>query len=302
MNKTNVLEHLNYINSHNGMPQEAILEINSLVERIYADNDFAATCEAIASRIFANDNCEDEINELSNKYGIYPNMLKLVICQLCSIEKKRVCKEAGLSEAHFLEQMLDMAIWTKTNYELNGKWGLAEYGWNLSTIRGGITRLGRMQCENPHVLKEDLGITLGGIELKAGMTVVGLHIPEGDSLTREKRLDSYKRIYEYHKLQGMCIFDCHSWLFHPLNEEMLPANSNILDFMRDFHMIKFEENGTGDMWRVFGRHWQTAKNNYDLLPLDTGLRRAYADLLKSGKKPAAGHGVFVFDGENIYNK
>ncbi|MBE5818080.1 MAG: hypothetical protein E7312_03390 [Clostridiales bacterium] len=302
MNKTDVLDHLNYINSHNGMPKDAIVEINSLVERIYSDNDFTVACEAIVARIFENDNCEDRINELSKQYDVYPNMLKLVICQLCSIEKKRICEQAGLSEEHFLEQMLDMAVWTKTNYELNGKWGLAEYGWNLSTIRGGITRLGRLQCENPHVIKADMGITLGGIEIKAGMTAVGIHIPEGDSLTREKRLDSYKRIYEYHKLQGPCIFECESWLFHPLNEQMLPATSNILDFMRDFYIVEFAETGTGDMWRVFGRHWQTAKNNYDLLPRDTGLRRAYADLLKSGKKPAAGHGVFIYDGENFYNK
>ena len=57
MNKTDVLEHLNYINSHNGMPQEAILEINSLVERIYDDIDFTVACESIVARIFENDNC-----------------------------------------------------------------------------------------------------------------------------------------------------------------------------------------------------------------------------------------------------
>lgn len=302
MTKIEVLEHINYINAHNDMPKEAQEKINELVEIIYNDESFASECERFIPIIFSGEDCKEESTALAEKYGVYDNLLRLVICQMCSMQTKKNILEKGLSEDHFLQQTLDMAIWTKTHYELNGKWGLSEYGWNLASIRGGIIRLGRMQCENPGKLNEDLGVTIAGIELKKGMTRVGLHIPEGDSLTKEKRLDSYRRIYEYHKLQGMCIFDCHSWLFHPLNEEILPANSNILDFMRDFKMIEFEENEYGDMWRVFGKHWALANRNFDLLPQDTGLRRAYANLLKSGKKPAIGKGVLLFDGEKIYNE
>ena len=94
------------------------------------------------------------------------------------------------------------------------------------------------------------------------------------------------------------MFVCESWLLYPKHKDFLPATSNIVSFVEDFNILKMRE-GNGEMHRVFGSAWPPADNNYDLLPQDTSVRRAFVNRFKSGETAGGGFGVFIFDGENI---
>lgn len=131
--------------------------------------------------------------------------------------------------------------------------------------------------------------------------VYNMHIPSsGVPLSKEIRLDSYKRAYSFYQnnLQGRPMFIvCNSWLLYPKHRDFLPPDSNILDFMGDFDIIHSEEFLEFDnAWRIFGKHGTLPPNQW---PQETSLQKAYKKRILEGKKVGNGYGIIVFDGEKI---
>jgi hypothetical protein len=71
---------------------------------------------------------------------------------------------------------------------------------------------------------------------------------------------------------------------------MLSHTSNVYRFMKRFDIVT---SGTSpareDLWRLF----DTDEKEWDKLPADTSLRRAYVEHLKQGGAVGWGHGVFI---------
>lgn len=122
--------------------------------------------------------------------------------------------------------------------------------------------------------------------VRNGQPIVQVHVPDGADLSRASLDNAYDRAVE---LFGTELFLADSWLLYPEHEHMLPADSAIRGFMRDYHV--FHVDTTCDyegLWRVFGKKadYRTA-----VLPTDTTLQRAYATRVAEGLPIGSGVGV-----------
>ena len=130
--------------------------------------------------------------------------------------------------------------------------------------------------------------------------MLNIHIPSnGQSLSDEVRLDSYKRAKEFFfpDAKGPIPFICSSWLLWPEYEGCLPKGSNIVRFRHDFTIVDAKaDEDFSDGWRIFGA---AAKKEVSEWPRDTSLRRALAEFTENGGRHGSGYGLFFFDGEKI---
>ena len=291
------MDYLQYLNELISMPEEASELIYEVYENFFTSETFYAEYQKLHDEFFAGENILDKIKELAVRFETEESLLILVFAEMLSITTKSIYKEKNISEEIFYESMLDIPIWAKVCKRDYGIWGLKEiaFNWFTMQLRTTMFRLGRLQF---HIItfKYD-SYNYAGYTVNKDDEIINIHIPEGDALTYDKRIDSYKKAY---KFLGKNVFVCDTWLFYPKHREFLPPNSNILSFMDDFDIIdSSESDDLGNMWRIYGRRDTYIPSE---LPRDTGLQRAYADWLAKGGKTGSGYGIFFFDGENIIKK
>jgi hypothetical protein len=122
------------------------------------------------------------------------------------------------------------------------------------------------------------------LALQAGDTILELHIPRSDPFTLEVCRDSFRQAFAFFKEQApgnpfkaAC---CHTWFFTPQLQQILPPESNIVRFQREFYL--YPVRGTASfLWNfVFGEKYPSLAS----APRDTSLRRAVLDWLESGQE------------------
>jgi hypothetical protein len=119
--------------------------------------------------------------------------------------------------------------------------------------------------------------------LQEGDTVLDLHIPRKDPLTAETCGSSYRQALEFFpRIFPECPWKalyCHTWFFTPQLQSLLPPDSSIVRFQREFHLYPFP-GSIGFLWSfVFGeKHPDPAT-----APRDTSLRRAVLDWIGQGR-------------------
>ena len=126
--------------------------------------------------------------------------------------------------------------------------------------------------------------------LKRGDTVLDLHIPRGKTFTEDEIRDSFRQAREffarYFPLRPYQAAHCHTWFFTPQLQTLLPPESSIVRFQREFYLYP-HPGGPGFLWRfVFGGKYPDRAT----APRDTALRRAVLDWL------AAGHELYDLGG------
>ena len=250
--------------------------------------------EKIRIAFFRGEDTNPEIETLAERLGCEKYGMFLTVYLLLSETTREIYRERGIDEAIFYDTMTDIPIWVNVSFRDYGIWGLREYGWIAGQLRARLFRLGRLQFERIEY-RFAQPYTRAGRTIQNGDPIINMHIPEGDSITLDKRLDSYRRAYRFFNLEW---FTCGSWLLYPAHYDFLPKNSNIRSFMDDFDIISsHEEHSPGNLWRIFNRR----NDNYppEALPRDTALRRAYADHWAQYGTTGEGVGIFLFDGENI---
>lgn len=216
------------------------------------------------------------------------------------------CGEA-LHEEYISEEIPDEIYWDTIYdlkyklmecYQVHGIWGTFVRSWYPGFYQMTRFALGRMQYEYADFKLDEYEVD--GNIVKKGDRVINMHIPSSGSFSEEKRLDSYKRAFEFFKedFGGKPIpMVCDSWLLYPEHREFLPEHLNIRSFMEDFTYIEgATEDKFENAWRVFGKDSAKAP---DELPQETSLQKAYAGHLIAGGKTGSGYGVFFFDGEKI---
>lgn len=118
--------------------------------------------------------------------------------------------------------------------------------------------------------------------LKQGDSVLELHIPRADHLlmadckvSYRDALVFYRRYFHAVNIAGLV---CHTWLFTPQLQEMLPQQSNIVQFQREFYLLPH----AGDyhfMWNfVFD---ETV--SLEQAPSDSFLRRKLISYMKNDR-------------------
>ncbi len=284
-------EYVKWLNTEIGMPDEAAKICEEYFDKILGDAEFPA----LRDKFFAGDDITAEKTAMAERLGLHIHTYDMVLSEVLTLRMKEIYAERGYPDEIFRDSVRDLAIWTKVCMRDDKIVGNSHFGWCSHQLRCNMFRIGRMQFHLIKYAGEEYSV--GNYSVKPGDTVVNMHIPEGDSLTWEKRIDSYRRAYKF--FEGKYnTFTCSSYLFYKGHYDILPKNSNILAFMGDFHLYNFtEELDEHNLWRIFDK-----RESYDpkTLPRDTGLRRAYAEHIeKNGPLFGGASGVFFFDGENI---
>jgi hypothetical protein len=120
--------------------------------------------------------------------------------------------------------------------------------------------------------------------LRKGDPVLDVHIPRYAPFTAEACRDSLRRAYDFFTLQypmrPVKATFCHTWFFTAQLQQILPAESNIVRFQREFYLFP-HPGGPGFLWSfVFSEtEFDPAK-----APRDTSLRRSVLDWLVAGKE------------------
>ena len=120
--------------------------------------------------------------------------------------------------------------------------------------------------------------------LRSGDPVLDIHIPRYDPFTVEACRDSLRRAFDFFTVQypqrPFKATFCHTWFFTAQLQQILPAESNIVRFQREFYLFPYP-GGPGFLWSfVFSEtEFDPAK-----APRDTSLRRSVLDWLGAGKE------------------
>lgn len=300
MNKTDFLKHIKELNSRINLNPEAQTIVENTVEELFANEEYKNTVIDIFETFRTTYEIQmDRIEKFAEKTGIKKYRFWMAFVEILSLATKEFYKNRRIDENIFYDSMTDISIWVELYHRTTGEWALEEYDWVTNSLSLEVIRLGRLQFQLVTRGKDDKPFTIAGINLKSGSRLINIHIPEGDSITKEKRMDSYRKAYKFFNQTGHAVFMCGSWLIFGEHDKFLEPDSNILSFTNDF-VLKETIELTSDLWRIFGKNWEkTTGGDYAKLPEDTKMQRAYKKWLLNGGPAGISIGYFVFDGENI---
>ena len=286
------------------LPQEAADYLLSSIDSVLPKfgKELGVIVDTLYSTNFSIKATEEGRKNLSEISGVNIYTINFIFV-ICASKRMLVdFLQAGYSEELFWDTIMDAKYKLFECKEVKGVWGnFVEFWYNIFYALD-IFKLGRLEFERTKYPDDQKPYTFGDITVNTGDTVYSIHIPSCGPLTKELRMDSYRRAFEFFaKERGdkplICI--CHSWLLFEGNREIFPARLNMVDFMNDWDIIHSEEaDEYGDCWRLFGKEYD---GNADNLPQNTTQQKAMVAWLKEGKKTGEGFGVLIFDGEKIIN-
>ena len=130
------------------------------------------------------------------------------------------------------------------------------------------------------------------------------HIPEGAPLEIAACRESMERALGFfarrHPDREIRAFSCLSWLLDPQYETILPPDSRILRFMRQYHLFPIPESGEDAYWRIFGE--DGLKNGLAAAPRRTRMQRNTAAFLERGGKLRSGGGFLLPEELDLYGR
>jgi len=127
-----------------------------------------------------------------------------------------------------------------------------------------------------------------------GDDIVEVHIAGGSKMGHDECLESYRQALEffpgYYPDMKFTGFTCWSWLLDPNLAEILPPESNIVQFQRDFHQLPVPGNEAQAYDLVFG---SSTVDPTKVTPT-TSLQRAIADYVRSGRRLRSAGGLITW--------
>lgn len=285
--------HIKQLSEAIKLPADAASAVLAAAEKIPADR-----ANTLSAAFFANENTEDEIAALAAELGISIDLCNLTVHMMFARQTYYNYLAHGVSQQIYEDSMTDFTVWNLTCMRQNGAPGLLQMGWLAMTLREQLYRIGRFQYE-PTTFRHGR-YAFGDYVIHRGDPVLTIHIPEGEPLTDEIRMDSYRRAEAFF---GSHVFVCHSWLLYPEHRHFLQPGSRIVAFMDDFVMLSSEEmrGNLGNLWRMYG--FKCDHTDFAALPENTGMQRAYKKhLIESGGMTGEGYGVFIIEDGKIITK
>lgn len=193
---------------------------------------------------------------------------------------KDAYQKKGIPEEILLDTLSDMVIWTNTWSDLKGELHLSQLNWLKHHLSMKLFKIGRLQyylAEASHyrAVPEE--------NLQVGDPILDIHIPAVGPLTPEECARSiamakefFAKYFPEHRYQG---FVCHSWLLDESLKEILPADSNILQFQKLFNLYGTEPS---DAILRFVFCWNTTRENLREFPAKSFLAEAVKRRLENG--------------------
>ncbi len=235
-----------------------------------------------------------DVEALAPVLRVHPYTLKLLFFICLSRRTRTYYCERGLSDALWHAAMLDLRYKLEECREVWGICGTFVGTWFDGFFNLKRLALGRLQFE---VIDFKRTYEKDGKRLAPDSRVINVHIPRtGAPLDAQSCDDAFALAAAFFEkeLGGAPVaFVCHSWLLYGANKQILPARSNVRAFMERFDLLESHDYGDDhpDLWRLFDCPYT---GDFDRLPYDTSLRRAYVDHLKAGGKSGEGVGVFFY--------
>lgn len=230
-----------------------------------------------------------DVDKIAEMLYIHDYTVELLtfICMSRRLKERYI--ESGIDLDVFHETVLDLRYKTEECKLIRSIVGIYPPSWFFKFFQMKRFAFGRLQFE---IIELGYDYKKNGASFNRESKVISVHIPRSKKpLDKESCDEACQIAKEFFKgeYDAPCAFVCHSWLLYPENEKIIPEKTNIYRFMSRFDIIDsgvYKDNG--NLWRLF----DTEEKNYDKLPTDTSVRRAYVEHLKNGGKTGWGMGIF----------
>jgi len=131
--------------------------------------------------------------------------------------------------------------------------------------------------------------------LEKGVPILEMHIPAGERITLEICAESFreaKKFYQrYYPAPAVRAIISSSWMFSPILKQLLPADTNLVRFMRELYLCPTNSRSRSGPWFIF------LQEPFDptTAPRETSLQRAILDHLQAGNFWRDGRMFFMLD-------
>ena len=191
-----------------------------------------------------------------------PTVLAAVL--ILAEEAKNYYLQKGISEKIFNETMADISIWAENYRRKTGYCGIDELGWIMNHLNLELFALGRLQFRPSVFYDNDSWTKINNYPLKVGDNILEVHIPQGRSLLYEEcdiSFESASFFFKKYFNYEFEYFTCHSWLLSPTLKEILPKDSNIINFQDRFTLIAVDKNDNQAEERIFDKQFGSNSNS-----------------------------------------
>ncbi len=215
---------------------------------------------------------------------------KLAVYILAASEAYRRYEIMGIRKEIFAATMGCFSRFVNEHKASFGEYGFDREWWTTRQLSLRLFRIGELEYELRENITPDTEAVGKGTDSNYSHRTVAIHIPSDADLSADKRHASYKAarafIARYFPAYADSEFTLHTWLLYPGLSEVLPLNSRILDFQRDYEIIEVDHEDKGFM------HWVFKNTSLSLeeLPQNTSLQRRVKELLLSGRTLGAARG------------
>lgn len=224
---------------------------------------------------------QEGLDTLKSSLDPDPLGFKMLACSLIQALKTwEIYRELGISREIYIETMACFSRFVDEHMESFGCYGFDRAFWTVRQLSARLFRMGELEYE----------LVQTGEEKR-----IDMHIPSGSRLRNPILRASWE---EARAVLGRCFPEyesvpmgiSESWLLSPTLQVLLPEDSNILKFQRNFRLTPL---GTGDSYM----QWVFKRTDLALseLPEDTLLQRRLKTRLLSGGVWEESGGVLIDD-------
>lgn len=186
----------------------------------------------------------------------------------------------------------------RTDGKVNGTNGIYdENAWISTVILDNNSLRGNPVSADGRAVREQVTIDLDEWDklMDADSSVLDVHIPAGEKMDYAACIDSFRQANEFYPRyfpeQKYCGFTCASWLLDPNLQNILPADSNIVRFQKEFYLIPVLSNEGQTFERVFN----CTPEERSIAPAKTSLQRAILQYLSDGNNVHGSYGFIPAD-------
>lgn len=290
-------EYLLYYMQKNKFPKEAAEAFCRCLENIRRDPNLSTVlCQTVgayeADQVQTWEDMQDllaRVGEAAEQSSEKPETVYLLFFILCTKHLKELYIQNEKPLRYFDGIAADMVSKLTECYKVRGIWGTFVANWYLAFFVLERFVIGRLQYD---IRQLPDCVTPDGKYCFQRQTAVNVHIPSGKPLKMEDVHTSMQEAAEFFSYlfpqSDQVLFMCHSWLLFPGHYQMIPEESGIRQFMKEFTIIRVDISQEGvDLWRIFDTE---DHSDPDRLPQNTSLQKAYAKWLQAGNPVGMGLG------------
>lgn len=257
-------------------------EVTNIVLELEKELDMKAL-EPSVNKLYHRPLWQEGLDELRKAFGEDKNNYKMLTCMLVmSLDVYKKYKEKGISDKVFYDTFACFSRFVREHMSSYGSYGFDREWWTTRQLSMEEFRLGELEFE---------------VEKWQDGDVISVHIPSDASITRENCVDSYnwsKEFFrEYYPDFAYNYYICDSWMLSPGLKDVLPAESRILSFQKDFTITEWDKENPSYLEWVYKNPNLTLEE----LPENTSLQRNIKKYLKEGGKIGTAFGYIKADAE-----